>query len=160
MTHPNQPVAELACAVLLRIQGVFSVCVRGVPDGFVTPEDLRAEAERAATREGILPLERQAFVDAYFDKRHKEYAKELDAAESPFPHVVGGPDAVTHYLRRFTDMLGPGYDERIDAKIGEIRIVTESWGQLIVSVAIRVRDPGAKSLARGLRRAQKKVEGP
>lgn len=159
MTHPNQSLAELACPVLLRIQGVFAVCARGIAENFTSPEEIRTEAELAATSSGVDFSNRQQFIDAYFEDKHKQMAKDLGEGQSPFPHVTKGRPEILHYLRGLTDLLGPGYDDRIDSKIGEVRFVAETWSQLIVGVAIQVRDPGSKSLPRGLRRARKKVEG-
>jgi hypothetical protein len=152
MTHPNQAAAQSALTYLLQIQGVYAASVRGVADSFQTPTEIRAWIEK---EHPDLP---RAAVETLIERHMELEQKTLDKTPSPFPPVDHGHEEIAYYLRAACNMLGPQHDERLDLKVGEIRILAESWRDLIVAIAIPVRDPGVKSLVRGLRRARKKVE--
>jgi hypothetical protein len=76
------------------------------------------------------------------------------------PHVAQATDDLGQYLRSLTDMLGPRHDEQISARVGETRLLAESWDHLIVGVAIATKDAGVKSLSRGLRRVREGGRSP
>lgn len=147
MLHPTQSIADRVAADLLNIGGVISSCVRAVPVAPKTPTQMRSDIP--ATSADLILEEAAA-------------RRQLEDAPAPFPHAVCGSSAadITYYLKRLTDLLGPGHDPQLDAKVGALRFRTESWDRvgLIVAVAIPAQDRGSKSLIRGLRRVRMKLE--
>lgn len=166
MTHPHEALAQKALELLSKIGGVFAVAVRAHPEPPKTPTEIREEIE--ASYDGMVaegrPVDdlfhgtKQEWVDTAVRDRTKELARHLATSPAPFPHLTEGASDLAHYLRGLTDLLGPDYDERIDARVGATRMVAESWDHLIVAVALPVSDVANKSLSRGLKRVRRKME--
>lgn len=147
MTHPHQSKAEEATAHLMKINGVFACAVRAHAD----PADLDATVQAIAKDASNGDLSTATVLAAQVWVQ----------GTPPFPHVVAVGDAsddLAHYLRGMTDLLGAGYDEEISSRVGETRMITQSWKHLIIGVAIAMKDPAVKSLSRNLRRVRRLVE--
>lgn len=157
MTHPHEPMAKKALELLLDISGVFAVVIRAQADAPRTPTEIRTQVERAAEQSTGLENPR-AWIESQIAHATEHLKTLVRTAPPPFPHLTEGTEDLAHYLSGLTDLLGPGYDDRIDARIGATRMVSESWDYLIVAVAVPVNGEGNKSLSRGLRRARRKVE--
>jgi len=149
MTHQDQ--AAEAAKLLCEINGVDGCCVRGRTVIPQTVMEIHEEAHRKFVMGGP---ERERWIAL----REKEATAIIAEQASPFPHVLEGTvDGLENYLVKLTDMLAPGDDPRIDARIGETRLVAEEWDSLVIAISIRVCHPGNKSLSRRLRAVRRKV---
>ena len=101
--------------------------------------------------------EYKAAVEQYISTREAEAKEVLKSQEDPFPPTSVGTEDLAHYLKGLCDLLAPGHDDRIDARIGGTRLIAEAWENVIVAIAIPVSHPGNKSLSRRMRRIREKA---
>lgn len=159
MTHPHESMAKKTLEMLLNIEGVLACAVRAHANAPRTPTEIRTAVEHAAEQSTGLENP-QAWIESQIAHATEHLETLVRTAPPPFPHLTEGTEDLAHYLSGLTDLLGPGHDDRIKARVGATRMVAESWEDLIVAVAIAVNHEGNKSLARGLRRVCKKVRIP
>jgi hypothetical protein len=160
-TEPESIFAQTANE-LTRINGVFACAVRDFPSPPST-EQLRERALNSLrfSWPPTAPPPTPADIDA-----RMTVEADLFLERPPFPErgAIGGnlisltDQSLYRYLRGLTNLLATGDDERIDARVGQTRIVAEAWKHLIVAVAIPSADPAIKSLIRNLRRVRKRME--
>lgn len=157
---PTRELADRAAGRLYDINGVFACAVRAHSVAPPSPEDAQVLAEARADAEGLSGPTRREAIQKSLDAAEKEMRAILAAAPPPFPHLLRGTtEEIGAYLCALTDLLALGHDERIDAKVGQVRLVSEAWDRLVIGVAIPIHDAGVKSLARTLRRTRKDLGG-
>lgn len=115
----------------------------------------RKERAKAIVRElsgsrGVL-YARSSFVDT--DGPHVE-DDSLRIASGPWD---GGPTMLFRNMARQLERIQQECgNDHVEVRINRARIVTQRWGDMLVSVCVLVRDPANKSLKRKLNRVAKK----